>query len=151
MPIVVSFVGSLIPAVKLIKQFEGFSPTVYICPAGKPTIGYGKRCDPNHPAVTEEEASKDLEEMLLESSKKLTALLASQAEKITDNQFNALLSLMYNIGYSAFKSSTLLSLLLKGDMQNAGENFKRWVYSGNDVLPGLVRRRTAEYDLFVKS
>ena len=68
---------------------------------------------------------------------------------VDDNKFSALVSLAYNIGASSFRQSTLLSLLNQGDIQGAADQFGRWVYAGDQVLPGLVTRRQAERALFL--
>lgn len=69
---------------------------------------------------------------------------------INQNQFDALVSLTYNIGEQAFKDSTLLAKLNKGDIKGAAEQFPRWNKGGGQVLKGLVRRRADERELFLK-
>lgn len=69
---------------------------------------------------------------------------------ISQNQFDALVSLTYNIGESAFKKSTLLAKLNKGDFTGAADQFLVWNKGGGKVLNGLVRRRAAERALFLK-
>ncbi len=68
---------------------------------------------------------------------------------LTQNQFDALVSFEYNIGYSKLSASTLLRLLNSGDYKGASDQFGRWVYGGGKILPGLVRRRKAETQLFI--
>lgn len=67
---------------------------------------------------------------------------------INQKQFNALASLVFNIGVSAFKGSTLLKKLNKGDYKGAVQEFARWNKSKGKVLGGLVKRRAAEAALF---
>ncbi len=67
---------------------------------------------------------------------------------LNQNQFDALVSLTYNIGSGAFKNSTLLKLLNKGDYQGAADQFLAWKKAGGKVMKGLVRRREAERALF---
>ena len=70
---------------------------------------------------------------------------------INDNELDALTSLVYNIGIGAFKKSTLLSLLNQGaDRHLVADQFLRWNKAGGKVLPGLVKRRLAEHNLFLK-
>ncbi|KQD16250.1 lysozyme [Acinetobacter baumannii] len=69
---------------------------------------------------------------------------------LTQNQFDALVSLAYNIGSGAFKGSTLLKLLNKGDYKGAADQFLVWNKAGGKVMKGLVRRREAERALFLK-
>ena len=69
---------------------------------------------------------------------------------LTQNQFDALLSLEYNIGITYFKSSTLLRLLNQGKYNDAANQFDRWVYANKKKLAGLVKRRSIEKALFLK-
>jgi lysozyme len=64
------------------------------------------------------------------------------------HQFDALVSFVFNVGAHAFRHSTLLAKLNRGDARGAGEEFERWVYAGGQVSPGLARRRKAERALF---
>lgn len=68
---------------------------------------------------------------------------------LNQNQFDALVSFEFNIGYGAFNSSTLLKLLNQGKYIDAANQFERWVYANKKVLPGLVKRRAAEKELFI--
>lgn len=69
---------------------------------------------------------------------------------LSQNQFDALVSLAYNIGTDAFAGSTLLKKLNAKDYQGAADQFPLWNKGGGKVLNGLVRRRTAERALFLK-
>jgi GH24 family phage-related lysozyme (muramidase) len=69
---------------------------------------------------------------------------------LNQNQFDALVSFVFNVGEGAFKDSTLLRLLNSGNYKAASAQFGKWVYAGKQVLPGLVARRESEYQLFVK-
>ncbi len=69
---------------------------------------------------------------------------------INQNQFDALVSLTYNIGIGAFKDSTLLKKLNVKDYKGAAEQFPRWNRGGGRVLNGLVKRRKIEMELFLK-
>lgn len=133
----------------LIQHAEGFSPVIYTCPAGYPTIGYGHRVD-----------GYDADNLVQPiSGAQALALLAadlSWAEEeindiptpLTQPQFDALVSLVYNIGGSAFAKSTLRRYLVARDFVGAAREFDRWVKGGGKVLPGLVTRRAAERKLF---
>jgi lysozyme len=66
------------------------------------------------------------------------------------NQFSALVSFAFNVGTSALAKSTLLRYLNKGKYFEAALQFRRWTRGGNVILPGLVRRREAEKNLFLK-
>jgi lysozyme len=67
---------------------------------------------------------------------------------LTQNQFDALVSLVYNIGVTAFKNSTLLRLLNSHDYSGASAQFLVWDHSGGVVSLGLHRRRVAEQQVF---
>ena len=77
------------------------------------------------------------------ASKALDGLLLNQ------NQFDALVSLIYNIGVPAFDSSTLKQLLLAGDYDGAAEEFLKWNHSRGKVVDGLTNRRNTERYLFL--
>jgi hypothetical protein len=70
---------------------------------------------------------------------------------LTQNQFDALVSLIYNIGTGGFSSSTLLQMINASNFAGAADQFSRFVYSGGVVLQGLVTRRAAERALFMTS
>lgn len=70
--------------------------------------------------------------------------------RLTQQQFDALVSLTYNIGIKAFKESTLLKLLNKGDYQAASAQFEVWNRAGGRILQGLINRRQVERKLFNK-
>lgn len=133
--------------ITLIEGFETFSPYPYYCPARKLTIGYG------HVILPHESFSKITEPEAVILLKKDTSLAQSAISRavtvpLTQNQFDALVSLVFNIGIGAFTSSTLLKKLNAGDYDGAEEQFGRWVYAGGRKLQGLVNRRTAEALLF---
>jgi lysozyme len=139
--------------IELIKQFEGFSAKPYKCPAGIPTIGYGATYYPNGAKVTmtdkeitEAMATNLLADMLGTYEKSVDSFCV---DTITQNQFDALVSFAYNLGVGNLKSSTLLKKV------NANPNdttiraeFMKWTKAGGKILTGLVKRRTAEADLY---
>ena len=67
---------------------------------------------------------------------------------VTQNQFDALVSLCFNIGNEAFADSTLVRKINAGDPRGAALEFSRWVHSGDEILDDLVKRRAAEQKLF---
>ena len=67
---------------------------------------------------------------------------------LNQNQFDALVSFVYNLGEGALASSTLLKLLNQGDYDSVPAQMMRWTKANGVDLPGLVRRRKAEADLF---
>lgn len=137
-------------AIELIKEFEGFKETAYKCPAGVWTIGYGwthgvKEGD----TITEEKASELVQQEVAKIAGQLEATLGTDVfASLTDNQVCALIDFVYNLGLGNFKDSTLCKMIKSGQIMEAGNQFERWVKSGNKVLPGLVNRREAEKKLW---
>lgn len=134
--------------INLIKNFEGCRLEAYKCPAGIWTIGYGHTGLTVHQGlkITQKEADNLLKTDLIVHCNNVTKLVKVP---LTQNQFDALVSFEFNIGYGAFNSSTLLKLLNQGKYTDAANQFGRWVYTNKKVLPGLVKRRAAEKELFV--
>jgi len=132
----------------LIKQYEGFSAVPYICPAGKNTIGYGHviHAGENFPnPISENDAKNLLGDDVKIPEQAVNRLVTAQ---LNQNQFDALISLIYNIGAGAFENSTLLRVLNLGEYDQAAEQFDRWVYAGGKPADGLIARRGAEKALF---
>ena len=134
----------------LIKSFEGLRLKAYKCPAGVWTIGYGHTGKDVKPGmiITEEQAEEYLRQDLERFEKGVDDLVEVD---INENQYSALVSLAYNIGLGNFKKSTLLKLINKGnqnELEAVHSQFKRWVYANKKVLPGLVKRREAEFKLY---
>ena len=135
----------------LIKSFEGCRLKAYKCVSTEQyyTIGYG------HYGA---DVSKDMEitmeqatELLKNDVAKFEKCVTSSVKvPVTQSMFNALVSFCYNIGQGAFKSSTLLKKLNKGDYNGACAEFERWNKSGGKVLNGLVKRRTKEQKEFLR-
>lgn len=138
---------------KLIAQFEGCYLQAYLCPANVWTIGIGTTIYPNGVKVkkgdkcTLEQAHEYLAHDMIEFEKTVND---SVKVPLSQNQFDALVSLTYNIGSTAFKNSTLLKKLNAKDFTGAADQFLRWNKGGGKVLKGLVRRREAERALFLK-
>jgi lysozyme len=136
----------------LIKASEGLELEAYPDPGNKVTgepwtIGYGHtRSVRRGDTCTEEQATEWLREDLKSAEDAIKHLVDVM---LTQNQFDALASFVFNIGASAFGSSTLLRLLNKWDYAGAAEQFKRWNRGADGPLPGLVIRRAAERDLFL--
>ncbi|WP_375612856.1 MULTISPECIES: lysozyme [unclassified Bartonella] len=132
----------------LIKRFEGFSRTVYFCPAGYPTIGYG------HVVKNDEDFSAGIDETQAEELLRQDAQIAERAVlrlinvPLTDGQFDALVSFTYNLGGGALQRSTLRRKINREEYAEVPEQFMRWVWAGRRKLKGLVRRRYAECLLY---
>ena len=137
---------------ELIKEFEGFSANAYLCPAKIPTIGYGNTfySDGRKVKLGEQISKSDALELLEIVANKDFAdkIFPSIKVKVTQSQFDAMVSLAYNIGVGAFLKSTLLKKVNAGDFIGASEEFLKWNKSGGKELLGLTRRRKREQDLF---
>ena len=135
--------------INLIKNFEGCRLTAYKCPANILTIGYGHTGSDVHTGqkITQEEAEKLLRQDLIIHCNNVSKLVKVP---LNQNQFDALVSFEYNVGYGNFKSSTLLKLLNQGKYKEASEQFGRWKFAGGKVLAGFVKRREAEKQLFLQ-
>lgn len=98
------------------------------------------------PAITPAQADQILKAALLEYE---AAVSRYVQVPLSQKQFDALVDFAYNAGAQSLRTSTLLRLLNAGDYAAAAEQFGRWVNGGGKRLPGLVRRREAEKQLFL--
>lgn len=132
--------------IALIKEFEGLRLKAYKCPGGVWTIGYGHTAGVKPGMViSEAQAEEYLMADLIASEKYLNDLRLA----INQNQFDALISFIYNVGTGNFSSSTLLRKVKANPLDKSiMDEFLRWVYSKGRVLPGLQRRRLAEMKLY---
>ena len=148
--------------IELIHSFEGYafaladgSVRAYPDPAtgGKPwTIGWGSTSDENGRPIepgtiwTRERADARFRQHLGEFEAQVSKALGSSAT--TQGQFDAMVSLAYNVGVGNFTSSTLLRKHKAGDYAGAKAEFARWNRAGGKVMAGLTRRRAAEAALY---
>jgi len=132
--------------IALIKEFEGLRLKAYKCPGGVWTIGYGHTAGVKPGmGISEAQAEEYLMADLIASEKYLNDLRLA----INQNQFDALISFIYNVGTGNFSRSTLLRKVRANPQDNSiMDEFLRWVYSKGRVLPGLQRRRLAEMKLY---
>lgn len=136
----------------LIKASEGLETEAYPDPGnretGEPwTIGYGhtRGVRPGD-TCSEEQATTWLREDLRTAEHAVRQLVAVP---LSQGQFDALASFVFNVGRTAFANSTLLRLLNTGDAAGAADQFTRWNRGADGPLPGLVSRRAAERTLFL--
>ena len=132
----------------LIKRFEGLRLKAYQDVGGVWTVGYGATGSgiDADTVWTHEQAEADLGARLLTLQNQLRACLTVAVEPC---QFAALTSLVYNIGLGAFRKSSVLRLLNAGDVEGAAEAFMSWENAAGHVVPGLVRRRALEREVFL--
>jgi lysozyme len=153
--------------VKLIGELEGFSPTIYRCPTGYKTIGYGHVVQefdpvfkellgisvvPNNTVITEEIGLQ----ILRKDIERFEAVINKKCPQLKQQEFDACVSFAFNMGGSAFNNSTLAKLINQDFMDEAAGQFARWVFgkdnSGVPVrLSGLVKRREIERLIFVSA
>jgi lysozyme len=136
----------------LIKRFEGFSPTPYLCPDGWWTIGWGaihgldgKPVTAVTPTVTEEEAETLLMRDVTVAERAVLRLITVP---LNDGRFDALTSFAFNLGGGALQRSTLRRKVNREEHADVPDEFRKWVWGGGRKLPGLVRRRQVEAGLY---
>lgn len=146
-------------AIDLAKRFEGFCRVPksdpdraypYVCPAGFWTIGYGHLCDAKHPPITMEEGEAYLAADMadaLRATLRYCPVLATESE----SRLAAIVDFTFNLGAGRLQTSTLRRRINQQDWPTTAQELRRWVYSGRNVLPGLVARREAEINLLKKS
>lgn len=131
----------------LIKEFEGLSLKAYLCPAGRWTIGYGHTAGVRKgQVITQDDAGRMLADDCHVAERTLNAL----GVNFRQEQFDALVSWIFNLGTGSFSTSTLRKRILAGaaDEQVADE-MVRWVNASGKPMPGLMRRRAAEANMFL--
>ena len=154
--------------INLIKKLEGCKLEAYQCSAGVWTIGYGHTGADvfKGKKITQNDAETLLKTDLKRFETAINNLLICGSGSspqacveqdggllipvdLNQNQFDALVSFIYNIGINAFKNSTMLKYLNRGDFYSAAKEFDRWIYAGGKVSEGLKNRRNAEKTLFL--
>ena len=134
----------------LIKRFEGFSPTIYLCPAGYLTIGFGHVVLPGEQSrfdggILREEAAELLRRDVRIAESAVLRLIASP---LADGQFDALVSFTFNLGAGALQRSSLRKKVNRGEHESVPTELMKWVWAAGKRLPGLVLRRKAEVSLY---
>lgn len=133
-------------AVDLIKHWEGFNATPYLCPAKIWSIGYGHtRTVRAGQKITQEEAATLLDDDLSLVARTVQRLVTVP---LNDAQFGALVAFCLNVGVANFERSTLLTLLNRGWYDQVPAQLMRWNRAGGQELGGLSRRRAAEARLW---
>lgn len=138
--------------IELIKSFEGLQLKAYRDSVGVLTIGYGwTQPVDGKPLRDGMVIDKPTAERLLKTGvvQYEDAVNKLVKVKITQGQFDALVSFAYNLGIRSLSTSTLLKKLNAGDSAGAADEFPKWNKAGGKILTGLVRRREAERALFL--
>ncbi len=137
--------------INLVKHYEGLYLNAYRCPGGIMTIGYGTTLYPN------DEAIKEGDTCTIEQAEMWLANDLSQAERfvnlqninLTQNQFDAVLSFVYNLGPSQFLHSTLYrKIKVTPDDDSIADEFIKWHHAAGKDLKGLKFRRMTEAHLY---
>ena len=140
--------------IRLIAKYEGFRREPYLDAVGIPTIGYGNTFYPDNTMVkmtdkpiTEEKARELLRITISGFEREVSKVM----REVNQNQFDAVLSFVYNLGITNFKKSTLLKRINENpNDHDIAYQFSRWNKAGGRVLLGLTRRRKEEAELYFK-
>ena len=141
-------------AADLCKVFEGFRAKPYLCPAGVATIGYGStyyqngnKVELSHPPMSKEQAEQLL---LFELNHTYLPGVLRQCPNLLyekPGRLAAIVDFAYNLGVGRLQTSTLKRKIIAKDWEGAKEQLMLWTRGGGKVLPGLVKRRSAEVQL----
>jgi lysozyme len=138
----------------LIKSFEGLKLNAYLCTSGVPTIGYGSTFYPDKTAVKMGDKLKNIQEaedlfkITLQSFENIISGLFYNVS-LNQNQYDALVSLTFNIGVTAFANSTLFKKVKINPNDKAiAIEFGKWINSGGKKSKGLIKRRKLESDFY---
>jgi lysozyme len=133
---------------EFLKLHEGFRSLSYQCPGGYATIGYGHRLRPlekiSFPLSLEEA------DFLLHHDVAITkqALIRLVRVPLNEGQSQALISFIFNLGPAAFQRSSLRRKINREDHDGAALEFERWIWCGPRKLPGLIKRRQLEKEMY---
>lgn len=132
---------------ELIKRHEGCRLTAYKCPAGVWTIGFGHTGADVGPGMTI--TLQRAEELLIEDIRWAEEAVNRENLRLNQNQFDALVSFVYNVGAGNFRSSTLLKMLrVNPESLNIRTELNKWCKAKGSTLPGLALRRKQEAELY---
>ena len=139
-------------AYNLARTFEGLRLDPYLDPAGYPTVGFGHLLSRDKTKglsgfspITYEEAETLL---TIDLQKAARSVLRLCHVPLTDGRLSALIDFTFNLGAGIIQASTLLRMVNRWEYESAVDEFHKWVYAGGVKLPGLVRRRASEAEIF---
>lgn len=140
---------------RFVGAYEGYSSTIYVCPAGKDTIGYGHviKNDAEYQmyanGITESQALELMRQDMQGFNNSLKKFVTKNNIQLTQCQYDALLSFSFNCGSGWMTNGSGLSkLLINGEFDKVGAKLGEYVKGGGKVLPGLVNRRADEAEMF---
>ncbi len=143
-------------ALPLIRKYEGLGDgdkalpglQPYLCPAGVWTLGYGSTRDANRRRVTKHSGTimpQEADALLARDTRRALAAVRRQVRvPLSPEESAALTSFTFNLGAGALASSTLLKRVNNNERADIPHQFRKWIYAGGRILPGLVRRRAEE-------
>ena len=149
--------------IEQIKKDEGVRNRPYQCPALLWTVGVGHVIDPNHAKVPLADrkqlpiptgwdrvlSADEIDDILRTDLARFEAgVLRLIKVPLTQGQFDALVSFSFNVGLGNLQNSTLRMKVNRSEFEAAAEQFLVWTKAGGKVLPGLVKRRTHEKEMF---
>jgi lysozyme len=149
--------------IEQIKKDEGVRSRPYQCPALLWTVGVGHVIDPHHAKVPFADrkqlpipagwdrvlSAAEIDDILRQDLARFEAgVMRLIKVKMTQGQFDALVSFSFNVGLGNLQNSTLRMKVNREDYEGAAEQFLVWTKAGGKVLPGLVKRRTHEKEMF---
>jgi lysozyme len=138
----------------LIKRYEGLKLKAYLCPAKVATIGYGStRYHDGRRVVLTDKLTNEAEatQLLLSTLNQFETVVNKNLPNVNQCQFDALVSLCYNIGGASFAKSTLVrKAKVNPNDPSILDEFMRWNKAGGKVLAGLTTRRADEAKLYFK-
>ena len=131
----------------LIKEFEGLRLDAYRCPAGIPTIGWGHT---KGVKMGQHITLAVAEDLLVEDIAPIERLLNGMKINFRQEQFDALVSWIFNLGEGKFKGSTMYKRIVgNAKDEEITDQMVKWINAAGRPLPGLMKRRVAEANLFL--
>lgn len=151
--------------IEMIKHHEGVRQKPYRCPALLWTVGVGHVIDPSHIGVKFDDrkslpipqgwdrtlSMEEVDQILAEDLRRFEkGVLRLCPNGLTQHRFDALVSFAFNVGLGNLQRSSLRMKHNRGDYADAAEEFLKWAKAGGKVLPGLLKRRRDELNLYSK-
>lgn len=139
---------------KLIKEFEGCKLAAYMDIVGVPTIGYGNTSYEDGAKVSigdkiDKQRADELFDLIV--IKYVAGVSKAVTTVLNQNQFDSLVSFAYNLGVASLQKSTLLKKVnANPNDKTISAEFEKWCRAGGQIVPGLLRRRKAESNLYFK-
>lgn len=131
----------------LIKEAEGLRLDAYLCPAGVPTIGWGHT---KGVKMGQHITIAQAEDLLVEDIAPIERILNALKINFRQEQFDALVSWIFNLGGGAFRGSTMHQRILEdANDEEITDQMVKWVFAAGRPLAGLMKRRVAEANLFI--